>query len=82
MGLGGRLWYSQKARHDGHNMSIENETLSLSTYKPIAMQILFGGPSPNLGEEVELGGRMWYHMKGNNNGNNLSFETDTLSRFV
>ena len=41
-----------EARNDGHIMSIENETLSLSVYEPIAMQILLGGPSPNLGEEL------------------------------
>ena len=48
--LGGRVWYLQKARRDGHNMSIENEMLSLSVYEPIALQIL-------LGAVLEFGGR-------------------------
>ena len=49
-GVKGRVWYPQKARPDGHNMSIENETLSLSVYKPIAMQILLGETVPEFGE--------------------------------
>ena len=27
------------------------------------MPILLGGPSPNVWEEVELGGRVWYPVK-------------------
>ena len=37
--------------------------ISLSIYKPIAMQILLGGPSPNLVEGIELWGRVWYPLK-------------------
>ena len=55
VGLAGRVWYPKKARHDGHNMTIENETLFLSVYKPTAMQILLGGTVPQFGDGVELG---------------------------
>ena len=37
--------------------------LSLSVYEPIAMQILLGGPSPKLGEKVELRGLVCYPRK-------------------
>jgi len=33
-----------------YNLFAGTETLSLSVYKPIAIQILLGGPSPNFGE--------------------------------
>ena len=46
VGLGGRVWHPQKARHDGHTMTIENETLSLSVYEPIAMQFFAWGDRP------------------------------------
>ena len=42
----------------------------------------FEGASPNLGEGVELGGRVWYPVKAHHNGRTLSIETDTLSSFV
>ena len=41
--LEGRVWYQVKAHHNAHNLSIETETLSLSVYEPIALQILRGG---------------------------------------
>ena len=80
--LGGRVWYPVKLLHISYNLFAGTKMLSLSVYEPIAIQILLGGPSPNLGEGVELGGRMWYHMKANHNVHNLSFESDTLSRLV
>ena len=61
--LGGREWYLVKAHHGGHNLSIETETLSLSVYEPIAIQILFRGTVPQFVGGVELGGRVWYPMK-------------------
>ena len=61
--LEGRVWYPVNAHHNTHNLSSENKTLSLSVYEPIALQILLGGPSQNLGEGVELGGRVWYPVK-------------------
>ena len=48
--LEGRVWYPVNAHHNTHNLSSETETLSLSVYEPIALQILLGGPSPNLRE--------------------------------
>ena len=50
--LGGRVWYHLKVLHIRYNLFVGTETLSLSVYVPIAMQILIGGPSPNLGEGV------------------------------
>ena len=44
--LGGRVWYYWKALHNGHNLSIDTEMLSLFVYEPIAIQILLGGPVP------------------------------------
>ena len=37
--------------------------LSLSVYESIAKDILHGEPSPNLGEGVELGARVWHPAK-------------------
>ena len=37
--------------------------LSISVFEPIAIHISLGGASPNLGEGVELGGRVWYPVK-------------------
>ena len=39
-----------------YNLFAGTETPSLSLYKPIALNILFGGLSPNLVGRVELGG--------------------------
>ena len=52
MELGGRVWYPVKAHHNAHNLSIETETLSLSVYEPIALQILLGGTVPEFGGEA------------------------------
>ena len=54
----------------------------LSVYEPIAIHILLGGPSPNLGEGVELGGRVWYPAKLLHIWYNLFAGTDTLSLSV
>ena len=80
--LGGMVWNPLKVLHIMYDLFAGTEMLSLSVYEPIAINILLGGPSPNLGEGVELGGRLWYHLKANHNGHNLSFETGMLSRFV
>ena len=53
----------KKVRADGGQRLM----LSLSAYEPNAIQILLGGPSLNLEEGVELGVRVWYHMKANHN---------------
>ena len=47
--LGGLVWYPVKAHHNGHNLSIITETLSLSVYEPIAIQILLMGTVPQFG---------------------------------
>ena len=78
----GRVRYPAKVLRIRYNLFAVTEMLSLSVYEPIAIQILLGGPSPNLGGRVELCVRVWYHMKANHNGHNLYIETDTLSRFV
>ena len=44
-------------------MSIENETLSLSVYEPIAVQILLEGTVPEFGGGDEQGGRVCYPVK-------------------
>ena len=46
-----------------HNLFAGTEILSLSVYEPIAIHILLGGPSSNLGDGVELRGRVWYPVK-------------------
>ena len=48
--LGGRMWYPVKVLRIRYNWFAGTEMLSLSVYEPIAIQILLGGPSPNLGE--------------------------------
>ena len=80
--LGGRVCYPLKVLHIRYNLFAGTEMLSLSVYEPIAIQILIGELPPICGEGVEVMGRMWYHMKGNHNGYNLSFETNTISRSV
>ena len=66
-----------------YNLFAGTEMLSLSVYEPIAIKISLRGTIPQFGGKgVELGVRLWYHMKAIHNGHNLSFETDTLSRFV
>ena len=44
-----------KLLHISYNLFAGTEMLSLSVYKPIVIQILLGGPSPNFGDRVELG---------------------------
>ena len=45
---GGRVWYPVKLLHISYNLFAGTEMLSRSVYKPIAIQILLGGSSPNL----------------------------------
>ena len=80
--LGCRTWYHVKAHHNGHNLSIETETLSSFVLEQDAVQILLGGPSPNLGEGVELGGRVWYPLKVLHIRYNLFVGTEMLSLSV
>ena len=65
-----------------YNLFAGTNTLSLSVYKPIAIQILLGVTVPQFGEGVELGGGVWYPARAHHNGHNLCIEIDTLSRFV
>ena len=46
------------------------------------MQILFGGPFPQIGEGVELGDRVWCHLKVLYIRHNLFAGTKTLSLSV
>ena len=48
--LGGRMWYPVKFLHICYNLFAGTEMLSLTVYELIAIQILLGGPSPNLAE--------------------------------
>ena len=82
MELEGRVWHRAKAHHNGHNLSIITETLSLSVYEPIAIQFCLGGESPKLGEGVELGGRVRYPAKVLRIRYNLFAGTETLSLSV
>ena len=41
--LGGRAWYNVKFLSIMYNLFAGTETLSLSVYEPIAIQILLGG---------------------------------------
>ena len=61
--LGGRVWYPVKAHHNGHNLFIETDMLSLFVYEPYALQVLrLGDPTPLIGGKgVELGGQKWFH---------------------
>ena len=75
--------YPAKDLRIRYNLFAETETLSLSVYEPIAMQILLGGTVPPIcGEGVEFGGRIWYTVKAHRTGQNVFIETDTLSLFV
>ena len=58
------------------------DTLSLSVYEPIAMHFLPGGPSPQLGEGVELGGHVWHPVKVHLIRSNLFAGIETLSLSV
>ena len=63
-------------------MSIENETLFLSVYKPIAMLIVLGETDPEFGGGVELGGRVLYPVKLLHIRHNLFAGTEMLSLSV
>ena len=66
-----------------YKLFVGTETLSLSIYEPIAMQILFGGGTvPEFEEGVELGGRVWYTMKVLRIRYNLLAGTETLALSV
>ena len=56
--------------------------LSLFVYEPIENKFCLGGPSPNLGEGVELEGRVWYPVKLLHIRYNLFAETEMLSLSV
>ena len=43
------MWYHVKVLRIRYNLFAGTEMLSLFVYEPIAIQILHGGPSPNLG---------------------------------
>ena len=82
-GVRGSSVVPMNAHHNGHNLSLETVTLSCFVYEQDALQVLgLGEATPNLGDGVELGGRVWYLMKAHQNGHNLSYETVTLSCFV
>ena len=49
-GRGGARGYPMKLLHISYNLIAGTEMLSLFVYEPIAIQILFGGQSPNLAE--------------------------------
>ena len=76
------MWYLVIVLDIRYNMFVGNETLSLSVYEAIAIQILLGGTVPNLGEGVGLEGGVWYPITAHRNGHNLSLETVAYSRFV
>ena len=76
------MWYPMKLLHISYNLFAGTEMLSLSVYEPIAIQILLGGPSPNLGRGVELGGQVWYPVKLLHISYNLFAGTEMLSRSV
>ena len=72
------MWYTVKLLRIRYNLFAGTETLSLSVYKPIAMQILLGG-RPQFWVGVELGGRVWYTVKVLHIRLNLFAGTETLS---
>ena len=83
-GVRGRVWYYVKLLHIRYNLFTETDTLSLSVYESIAIQILHGGggPSHNFGEGVELGSRVWYPVKVLRSRSNLFNGTEMLSLSV
>ena len=82
MELEGRVWHPAKAHHNGHNLCVITETLSLSVYEPIAMQFFAWGTVPQFWVGVELGDRVWYRVKALRIRYNLFAGTETLSIFV
>ena len=71
-----------KLLHIRYNVFAQTEMLSLSVYESITKEILHGEPSPNLGEDVELGGQVWHPAKLLRNRYNLFAGTETLSLSV
>jgi len=71
-----------KVLHIRYNLFAGNETLSLSVYEPIAMQILLGGTVPQFGGGGRVRGRVWYHLKVLHITYNLFAGTETLSLSV
>ena len=55
-------------------MYVEIETITCSIEEPNAVQV-YCGSNPIAGEEVELGGRVWYPVKACHMSDNLSVET-------
>ena len=80
--LGGLVWYNVNVLRIRYNLFAGTETLSLSVYEPIAMQILLGGTVPQFGEGVELGDRVWYPVKLLHIRHNLFAGTEMLSLYV
>ena len=78
----GQVCYLMKVVCGSYNLFAGTETLSLSVYEPIAIQILLGGPSPNLEGKGRVRGRVWYSVKARHTGHNFLLDTDTLSLFV
>ena len=70
--LGGRVWYPVKLIHISYNLFAGTEMLSVSVCEPIAIQILHGGPSPNLGGRGGVRGSCVVPVKAHHNGHNLS----------
>ena len=49
--LGGRVWCRVKAHHNGHNLSVETDTLSSFVQEPYAWQVMgLGDPTQNWGK--------------------------------
>ena len=73
------MWYPVKAHHNGHNLSIVSETLSLSPFMSQSQYNIARGRVPKLGEGVELGGRVRYSAKVLRNRYNLFAGTEMIS---
>ena len=73
--------YPAKVLPIRYNFLAGTDTLSLTVYEPIAMQILLGGP-PQFWVGVELGDQVWYHAKVLRIRHNLSVGTETPSLSV
>ena len=65
-----------------YNLFAGTETLSLSVYELIAIQIFLVGIVPQFGRGVELGGRVWYPVKLLHICYNLFARTELLSLSV
>ena len=78
----GRVRYPAKVLRIRYNLFAGTETLYLSVYEPIAVQILLRGTVPEFEEGVELGGRVWYPLKVIHIRYNLFAGTEMLSLSV